>query len=1001
MKIKGMMVWAAAFGVAACVCAGEVGKSTPGGFTDDFEAAKAEAAKSGKLVLAVFSGSDWCYWCKELEKNYLSKPEFVDEAKKDFVLVFVDNPQDKSVLSKTAKKANSVLTKKYKVRGFPTVKILDAKGGEIAGSRPKSGVSPKGYAEQLRREIKVGPLVKKYIEPYREEMKKTMQEFFAAMMPKMQAATKDKTGEEAEKAQFELGQKMAAEMLAKLKDLRTRVESDQIPDEIKDESEKLLEKIDDTIQGLEKSLKMTWDEVKELKEKAKTAVRESAAPSRERGLVVPLPADAKLETEYFDKVAVPFYAKRIVDAYRPSAGVKPETAERIRSVRRALVRALATGREEFPTHAEFEAAHRLWREKCRDAAVAILHSDGLGGDDRYWQSEKIFNEAVAAFDFNADPFMGYLLRQKAMEAGHYRISRDAKVNRKPIRAAEVACSNAFVRVADEFRTADRRIAERLDELWTLPEGAAELLGNEYLRLCHRAKFCMDRASEERGSGWGSDLTEKQVRGWRNYNDEAFSNLTAAVALRPEDARAAMMLASLNARSCGSDDPVALMNRAVSNSLDRAAESIERVLHFRTSRWGGSTEFLRDAIRAATTNVCTRSTFAYRTAATALGKIFIAETDHVANTNLANAVLTPELSERLYRMFDAYIAAPESAYMPSRDVFVGMGVSLALQKRDWRMVRKYAAQYKKPLDNWQDARWARQACHSSDYNFVINMFEALGRDAKRRELFVDAEIAISEGRFADADAAYRKLQSMKGLSQAEQIIVARQGFRVRKTLQERKGGWVDVMPTPSAYEAVSWWGVVGLKKDGRARVGGGGKSYYRLELPLPGKGAEYEATVHFETNDVKQTKWAIGWGLARPYTGFGAKNSSWAFPFIGFWRDGTGDHVDVECPTEENSHAPKLGKMWPGNDEGFERRWSVYQASLEKRDDHTLGLRWDEERLTVSVDGKEVWSVPTQTAMDVYEFRDRIQSDFSVLPVWKVHKNTAFSAYRYRLIGKGQ
>lgn len=54
MKNKSMMVWAAALGVAACVCAGEVGKSTPSGFTDDFEAAKAEAAKSGKSVLSVF-----------------------------------------------------------------------------------------------------------------------------------------------------------------------------------------------------------------------------------------------------------------------------------------------------------------------------------------------------------------------------------------------------------------------------------------------------------------------------------------------------------------------------------------------------------------------------------------------------------------------------------------------------------------------------------------------------------------------------------------------------------------------------------------------------------------------------------------------------------------------------------------------------------------------------------------------------------------------------------
>ena len=150
-------------------------------------------------------------------------------------------------------------------------------------------------------------------------------------------------------------------------------------------------------------------------------------------MVVPLPKDAKLETEYFDKVAMPFYNERIVETYRPAGDVKPEVAERVRAVRRALARALATGRDEFPTHDEFEIAHRLWREKCRDVAVAILHSDGLSDDDRYWQSEKVYNEAVAAFDFASDTCMGFLLRLKAMKAGHYRISRNEKVNREPIR----------------------------------------------------------------------------------------------------------------------------------------------------------------------------------------------------------------------------------------------------------------------------------------------------------------------------------------------------------------------------------------------------------------------------------------------------------------------------------------------------------------------------------------------------------------------------------------
>ena len=471
-------------GMSLCVYAGAVGKSTPAGFTDDFEAARAEAVKSGKMVLAVFSGSDWCHWCKVLEREYLSKPEFVEEAKKDFVLVFVDSPQDKTRLSETAKRANERLVRKYKISGFPTVKILEADGGEIADSRPQDGVTPKGYVEQIRRDAKVGPLVKKHLAPFDDEIKKLTMDAYAEMMRQVSSKKKAGGSEEMEKVQFELSQKMAVGLVEKYKAIRAKVSTAKVPAEIETEKVSVLEKIDAVLMGMEQMMKMSWEDVK----KAKSQIQSGRAKAGDaaRGLVVPLPKDAKLETEYFDKVAMPFYTERIVDAYRPASGTTPEVAERVRGVRRALARALATGRDEFPTHDEFEAAHRLWREKCRDAAVAIMHSDGLSGDDRYWQSEKIYNEAVAAFDFASDPFMGFLLRLKAMDAGHYRIKRNAKVNRKPIKAAEVACSNAFKNVIAVFKGADRRIAERLDERSALPAGAAEALGNEYLACCHRA-----------------------------------------------------------------------------------------------------------------------------------------------------------------------------------------------------------------------------------------------------------------------------------------------------------------------------------------------------------------------------------------------------------------------------------------------------------------------------------------------------------------------------------
>jgi len=72
MDVKNVIAGIVGAGLALFACAGEVGKSTPKGFTDDFEAAKAEAAKSGRKVLAVFSGSDWCHWCKVLEENSIN-----------------------------------------------------------------------------------------------------------------------------------------------------------------------------------------------------------------------------------------------------------------------------------------------------------------------------------------------------------------------------------------------------------------------------------------------------------------------------------------------------------------------------------------------------------------------------------------------------------------------------------------------------------------------------------------------------------------------------------------------------------------------------------------------------------------------------------------------------------------------------------------------------------------------------------------------------------------
>ena len=117
--------------VTFSVLGAELSKSVPKGWDEDFEAGKATAEKSGKLILLVFSGSDWCPWCVKMEKEIYSDKKFISGAKKKYVLLMIDNPRDKSVLSSLAAKQNSELTRKYNVRGFPSTVIVRPSGEEV------------------------------------------------------------------------------------------------------------------------------------------------------------------------------------------------------------------------------------------------------------------------------------------------------------------------------------------------------------------------------------------------------------------------------------------------------------------------------------------------------------------------------------------------------------------------------------------------------------------------------------------------------------------------------------------------------------------------------------------------------------------------------------------------------------------------------------------------------------------------------------------------------
>jgi len=134
---------------AETASAAKVSKSVPKGWIEDFDLAKSQAKKDGKLVFVAVSGSDWCHWCVKLEEETYSRPEFVDKAKEKFVLVMIDNPRNAEILSDLARKQNRPLTEKLNVDGFPCGIVCRADGtevGRISGYRPGG---PAAYLQEM------------------------------------------------------------------------------------------------------------------------------------------------------------------------------------------------------------------------------------------------------------------------------------------------------------------------------------------------------------------------------------------------------------------------------------------------------------------------------------------------------------------------------------------------------------------------------------------------------------------------------------------------------------------------------------------------------------------------------------------------------------------------------------------------------------------------------------------------------------------------------------
>ncbi len=105
----------------------ETGLERAGDWLTDWELAHRESLRTGKPIMAVFTGSDWCGPCIQLKKNVLKTDQFNRWAADKVVLLELDFPKNKNQ-SPAIKDQNRRLSQKYSIAGYPTVLIIDTDG---------------------------------------------------------------------------------------------------------------------------------------------------------------------------------------------------------------------------------------------------------------------------------------------------------------------------------------------------------------------------------------------------------------------------------------------------------------------------------------------------------------------------------------------------------------------------------------------------------------------------------------------------------------------------------------------------------------------------------------------------------------------------------------------------------------------------------------------------------------------------------------------------------
>lgn len=214
-----MILSVASFASSVMTKGAELGK-----WTQDIEAAKKLAAKEKKLILLNFTGSDWCGWCKLMDKKVFATDEWQRFAKESLVMVYIDFPQNKSLVPEEYVARNQQLYDQFGVEGYPSYRIVDETAQNVLGTLGAAqDITPAAFIASVNEFLTFTPAV---VEKTAEKMPAELKKKYLAAFAKLNANTEEINQWKAQEPKDETKAYMAEMREIKLEALRALLNDD-------------------------------------------------------------------------------------------------------------------------------------------------------------------------------------------------------------------------------------------------------------------------------------------------------------------------------------------------------------------------------------------------------------------------------------------------------------------------------------------------------------------------------------------------------------------------------------------------------------------------------------------------------------------------------------------------------------------------------------------------------------------------------------------------------